>query len=90
MTEVKGNGKSKKQMTAKRLIREAERASTGTPDLLEVLGRLPEGLTYTIDLFLTEFDYINNVTSNRATALRTLAAFVSALNRSVESAEKSA
>lgn len=77
-------------ITANRLIHEAEINSTGTPDLFEVLGHLPEGIISAINLFISEFDYSNNKTSNRAIALRVLASIISALNRSVVSAEKSA
>lgn len=77
-------------MTAKRLIHEADLNSTGTPDLdlFKVLGSLPEHTIFAIDLFLSEFDYYSNKTSNRAIALRILASGVSAVLRALKIAEK--
>ncbi|MEW6162572.1 MAG: hypothetical protein AB1606_04580 [Nitrospirota bacterium] len=82
-------GRKEQSHNSKKLVYEAELASTGTPELLGFLGRLPESVMLAIDLFLSEFDYANNKISNRAIALRMLASIVSILNRSVESVEKS-
>jgi hypothetical protein len=75
-----------RHITARELIDEAERNSTGTPDFFEVLGTVPGVIAHVLDLFLNEFDYANNKKSKCALALRILASTVSALDSSSKNA----
>ncbi len=75
-------------MTTKELISEADLNSTGTPDFVKVLSGIPLEIVSAMDLFLSEFDYENNKTSNRAVALRILASMISALRRCSDDTER--